>query len=231
MLHQTFDLADLPRVLFLIFIELALSADNAIVLGLLIHRLPSQLHKKALIIGSLSAFFFRAAAILGVGWLLRYVWMQFFGGVYLIYLSVSHFCKKKSDSSLFQSKELSFWKTVLLIELLDLSFAIDSILAGIAFISPAPASTEFEAKLWIVYAGGMIGLLGIRYAAHWFSGLISRCPRLEMSAFVLIAWIGLKLCYKGLSPWLSHAPSFEPLFWVVLAAILALGFVRRPKKS
>ena len=198
MLHQTFDLTDLPRLFSLVFIELALSADNAVVLGLITHKLAPYLRKKALVIGSLSAFFFRAAAILGASWLLRYAWMQIIGGIYLIYLSINHFCKKKKNSS-FQPKEFSFWKTLLLIELLDLAFAIDSILAGIAFISPSNSSSKLNPKLWIVYLGGMIGLLSVRYAAHWFSKLIDLFPRLETSAFVLIAWIGLKLCYEALS--------------------------------
>lgn len=220
MLQQTFDPTDLPRLFSLVFIELALSADNAIVLGLITHKLAPYLRKKALIIGSLSAFFFRAAAILGASWLLRYAWMRIIGGIYLIYLSIRHFCKKKKNSS-FQSKEFSFWKTLLLIEFLDLAFAIDSILAGIAFISPSPS--KLNPKLWIVYLGGMIGLLSVRYAAHWFSKLIDLFPRLETSAFLLIAWIGLKLCYEAL----SLPISIEPLFWPVLILILALGFTRK----
>lgn len=229
MLNQTLDLTDLPRLLTLTFIELALSADNAIVLALLTRSLTLELRKKALLIGSLSAFFFRAVAIFAVGWLLHYPWLRTLGGLYLLYLSIDHFWKKRKHPLGINRAPPSFWKAVLLVELFDLAFAIDSILAGIAFIGPAPAAQSLHPKLWIVYAGGMMGLLGIRYAAHWFSELVDRFARLETSAFLLVGWIGLKLCYQGLLPWISYPIVKIPLFWPVLLLILGVGFLPKRK--
>lgn len=231
MWNQTFDPSDIPRLLTLAFLELALSADNAIVLGLLTHSLPISLRSKALLIGSLSAFVFRAVAVLTIGWMLHYFWVQIIGGVYLIYLFIHHFWKKRKNKTLFSPSHFSFWKTVLLIELFDLAFALDSILAALAFVTPANGLTTFSPKLWIVYVGGMMGLLGVRYAAHWFSDLIDQFPRLETSAFLLIGWIGLKLCYQGAAPFLSYRFPYELLFWPVLVLILAFGFTRKTRKT
>ncbi len=231
MLHQTFNLADIPRLFTLAFVELSLSADNAIVLGLLTYSLAPHLRKKALLIGSLSAFFFRALAIVGVNFLLNYLWMQALGGMYLIYLSLHHFYAKKKPPFTKDLQSFSFWKTVLVIEMFDLAFAIDSILAGMAFITSSQTPGALNPKLWIVYAGGMIGLLGIRYAAHWFSSLIDKFPRLETSAFLLIGWIGIKLFYEGSAFFWPHKLNYEPLFWSISALLLILGFNRLPKKS
>jgi YkoY family integral membrane protein len=231
MLDQTFNLADLPRLFTLAFVELSLSADNAIVLALLTRPLAPGLRKKALIIGSLSAFFFRALAILGVNFLLNYLWMQALGGIYLIYLSIDHFHSKKRAKLSKNPKSFSFWKTIFMVEMFDLAFAIDSILAGMAFINSSQVPGALNPKLWIVYAGGMIGLLGIRYAAHWFTGLIDRFPRLETSAFLLIGWIGLKLLYESGLFFLPREVNYEPLFWSVACLLLLLGFVGRPKKT
>jgi len=214
MIEQTFAFSDLPRILILAFLEVLLSADNAVVLGVLSHSLPAPLRRKALFIGIASAFLFRLAAILGIAFLLDSIWFQLLGGAYLIYLSIRYIAKQRKTLHL---KPLpSFWKTVLLIELLDLVFAIDSIVAGVAFINNA------FSKLWIVYLGGMIGLIGMRYAAAFFSSLIDRFPHLERSAYLMVGWIGIKLC---LSPFSWTLP--PPLFWSVLILLFLLGFFRR----
>lgn len=231
MLHQTFSLGDLPRLFILAFVELSLSADNAIVLGLLTRSLTPHLRKKALIIGSLSAFFFRALAILGVNFLLNYLWMQALGGIYLIYLAIHHFHAKRRSPDTKNAQSFSFWKTVFVIEIFDLAFAIDSILAAMALITSTQTPGALNPKLWIVYFGGMIGLLGIRYAAHWFSDLIDKFPKLETSAFLLIGWIGLKLLYEGGAIFWPVKINDEPLFWSVAAILLLLGFARNLKKT
>lgn len=231
MFGQTFELFDLPRLLILIFIEILLSADNAIVLGVLTHTLPQNLRRKALLIGSVSAFFLRAGALFALSYLLEHLWIQILGGVYLIYISVRHFLKKKQASLITPEGGKDFWKTVLLIELFDLAFAIDSILAGLAFIETTRVGIGLNPKLWIVYLGGMIGLFGIRYTAHVFSHLVDRFPRLEPIAYFLVAWIGIKLAYSALDEFFSYHIPFEPIFWIVLVLTLISGFIKPKTKK
>lgn len=217
MFEQNFALSDAPRILALAFLEWVLSADNAAVLGMMSRSLPAPLRRKALFIGLASSFFFRAALLLTTALILKHLWVQILGGLYLLYLSISHFLKKSNPQNS-ASTASSFWKTVLLIELLDLLFALDSVVAGIAFID-----SNFS-KLWIVYAGGMIGLVGMRYAADLFSSLIDRFPRLEMSAYLIVGWTGLKLGLSG-----AGYPMPLLLFWVVLVLLFLLGFFQ-PKR-
>ncbi|MBS0626428.1 MAG: hypothetical protein JSS32_10290 [Verrucomicrobia bacterium] len=232
MFGQTFEWVDLPRLLVLIFIEILLSADNAIVLGVLTHSLPQKLRTKALLIGSVSAFFFRAGALFALSYLLKHPWIQILGGLYLIYLSVRHFLKKKDASLITPEGGKNFWKIVFFIELFDLAFAIDSILAGLAFIETTRVDVGFNPKLWIVYVGGMIGLFGIRYTAHIFSHFIDRFPRLEPIAYFLVGWIGIKLAYTVLDEFISYHIPFEPIFWIVLVLTLISGFIKpKTKKS
>jgi len=228
-LDQTFAITDIPRVFSLAFLELLLSADNAIVLGVITHHLRPDLRRKALFIGIISAFFLRAAGLFGIAFILNYAWVQVIGAAYLIYLAVSHFVKKakvKKDPLI--PAPHSFWKTVFLIEFFDLAFAIDSIVAGVAFIGAFPEGSLIHPKLWIVYVGGMIGLIGTRYAADLFSSLISRFPRLETSAFLMIGWIGCKL---GLSPFDASIPFVQPVFWTVFLFLFLLGFTKKERAS
>ena len=222
MFGQTFEMTDLARLLPLAFIELLLSADNAVVLGLLAYALPERQRKRALFIGLASSFFFRAAALLSIALLIRHRWVQLLGAAYLFYIALRHFMKKKRRSKIPPATP-SFWTTVLLIELYDVAFAIDSIIAGLAFIAAMPLENAMYSKLWIVYVGGMLGLIAVRYAADLFTSLLQRFPRLETSAYLMVAWIGLKLALSTF----YETPSFEPVFWVVLAFLFSTGLLRR----
>ncbi|HEX2583323.1 MAG TPA: hypothetical protein VHL30_04330 [Chlamydiales bacterium] len=225
MLGQTFDLIDIARVLSLAFIEILLSADNAVILAMLSRALPPSQRQRVLYIGLLSAFLFRAGAILFVAFILDLPWIELLGAAYLIYLSIHHFFKKTRKNM--PVAPASFWKTVFLIEFFDLAFAFDSIIAGVAFISTPSTIAKgfFYPKLWIVWVGGMIGLIFIRYAASLFSRLLERLPHLETSAYLLIGLIGIKLALNATVP----PPGLEYFFWIAFAILLATSFKRPPR--
>jgi YkoY family integral membrane protein len=199
-------------VIALAFLELLLSADNALVMAIIARALPEKRRARALFIGVISAFILRLAAIVGLAYLIQFFWIQLLGGIYLIYLCISNLKKKRIDIT---PRVRDFWKVVILIEFFDLAFAIDSIVAGIAFVAP-----DIPAKLWIVYVGGMIGLLGTRMAAHYFTILIAKFPRLERQAFLIVGWIGLKLALTTLG---VTFPGI--IFWGVMLLLFILGFV------
>ncbi len=223
MFGQTFSLSDIPQVLILAFLEVLLSADNAIVLGVIASRLPPSLRNRALFIGFVSAWVFRLIGIAGIAFFLEYKWLQLLGSLYLLYLAAHHFLKTKKNNPLLP-KTVKFWQTILMIELFDLAFAIDSIVAGVAFIGVSPENTPFHPKLWIVYVGGMIGVFTIRYATRFFISLIHHFPRLEHAAFCMIGWIGLKIGILALS---VHIPYFDLIFWTILIFLFLVGLTKR----
>jgi len=194
MFDQSFSVSDIPKVFILAFLEIVLSADNAVVLGVIVSKLEKHLRKKAFFIGYLSAFFIRAIALLTLGLLIQYQWVQIIGAMYLLYLAIVFFLKKKKPFSQFGGGH-GFWKTIVLIELFDIVFALDSILAGLAFISTRDTQL-FYSKIWIVYVGGMIGLLAIRYTANLFSYFLEKFPKMERSAHLMIGLIALTLIYE-----------------------------------
>lgn len=83
--------------------------------------------------------------------------------------------------------QAAFWRTVLVIELTDIAFAVDSILAALALAGSEPS------KLWVVIVGGILGVILMRFAATLFIKLLDRFPRFEISAYLLVIVIGLKL--------------------------------------
>jgi YkoY family integral membrane protein len=135
-----------------------------------------------------------------------------------------------------------FWPTVLVIELTDIAFAVDSILAAIALVGSPPAGHEkdaFHPKFWVIVTGGILGVILMRFAAVVFIKLLERFPRFEVSAYLLVLLIGVKL----LVDWhfnsadvhdprvdfhSYHSPAFW-VFWVGMVVCFAVGFLPRKR--
>ena len=75
----------------LVLLEGVLSADNALVLAILVRHLPERAQKRALLYGLAGAFLFRGIAILLAKWILQVWWLQGIGAIYLAYLTIEYF--------------------------------------------------------------------------------------------------------------------------------------------
>ena len=128
-----------------------------------------------------------------------------------------------------------FWMTVLVIEITDIAFAIDSILAAIALVGAAPAGhVGTHPKLWVVLTGGMLGVIVMRYAAVLFIKLLEKFPRFETAAYLLVTLIGAKLLIDFGANTADHphrvdfhsptSPAFWAL-WVLMIVCFCTGFL------
>lgn len=225
MFGQVFEARDIPSVLFLVLLEGLLSADNALVLAIMVRHLPRKLQQKALLYGLGGAFFFRLIAIIGAAYVLQLWWLQVVGALYLLYLPIKHFIKASQDKAA-KSVGAGFWQTVVAVELTDIAFAIDSVLAGVTFID------NRQDKIWVVFFGAIIGIVLLRFAAGLFIRLLERFPMLDHVAYVLVGWVGVKLAFlaahsfdrakPGAMP--IHIPEMPiPVFWGVLLSIATIG--------
>jgi YkoY family integral membrane protein len=199
MFGQTFALGDLATIALLVVLEALLSIDNALVLATLANRLPHAQRMKALSYGLIGAFILRLLAIATTATLIKYSFLKLGGALYLIWVAGSYFFRKQkhpheSDANRVASRT-SFWRTIAAIEFTDLAFAVDSVLAAVALVGPAPQGYhgEIHPKLWVVVLGGMIGLILMRFTAAGLSRMLERFPQLHLSAYLLVMLIGLKL--------------------------------------
>lgn len=197
--HQP--LAALSIVLNLILIESLLSVDNAAVLATMVLDLPKDQRKNALKYGLLGAYLFRGLCLLFAAILIQIWWFKPVGGIYLIVLAVKHFFPKKEneeqatiDEELTQKhkswlykKTLGafgpFWATVILVEIMDLAFSIDNVIAANAY-------TKNIILIWI---GVFIGILAMRFVAQSFVSLMEKYPFLDTCAYLIIGILGIKL--------------------------------------
>lgn len=217
----------------LIIMEGLLSADNALVLAVMVKHLPEKQRKKALFYGLLGAYLFRFIAI-GIGvYLIEFWWVKILGAGYLAWLSVKYFIDKRKEDNAEDDLEVeginksgiliklfgTFWGTVVAVELMDIAFSVDSILAAFGI----------SQEVWVLLLGGMLGILMMRGIAGVFLKLIDRVPELETTAYILILIIAVKMLLG-----VFHIEIPHETFFIILLIAFGLTFVvhfRNKKKA
>lgn len=224
----------------LIILEGLLSADNALVLAVMVRHLPKDQQKKALFYGIVGAYIFRFVAI-GVGtYLVQITWIKVAGGVYLLWIALSNlfglefklarvggiplipYIGRKADDGddEVENKGYGFWRTVLAVEMMDIAFSIDSVLAAFGVSD----------QVWVLFLGGILGVLMMRGVAQVFLKLIEKFPELEKAAFILIIIIGAKMIGGAFGLHVSHEIFFGLLI-VVFVGTMILSSLRKRREA
>src|SRR3990172_2304637 len=224
----------------LIYLEGILSIDNAAVLGAMVAQLPRHdpipwprwlqfLHQPthrflggqqsaALKAGLFGAYLGRGAMLFVAAWVVRNKWLLLLGGFYLIFLAVSHFAAEEeeesgADRAPVPAAARSFWMVVLNVELADLAFSLDNVVAAVAL----------SRLMWVVLTGVFLGIVTMRFAAGIFVWMIQRQPILEAAAYLLVFVIGLEVLAEDLlRVHISHTGKFA-ISLSVIVGTLAYG--------
>jgi tellurite resistance protein TerC len=137
--------------------------------------------------------------------IIRYPWLQLVGGAYLVYLGIEHLADIDehdggAGTSVSPQVIPSFWHVVLTVELMDLVFSLDNVVAAVALSD----------HLWVVLLGVALGILTLRWAAGIFSIMVDREPILRHAAYMLVLVIGLEFCLEQLFE--LHIPTAVQFF-------------------
>jgi len=187
--------SDILTILILVVLEGLLSGDNALVLAVLVLPLPEHQRRKALQYGIIGAFVLRVIATFLAVLLTKVTWISLVGGLYLLYLPYKHFREHPDESPSSATTAAAgvlglslFWTIVIKADLVDLVFAVDSILAAVAL----------SRKTWVIITGGLLGILMMRLLTLQVLALVQRYPKLIDGAYIVVAWVGVKLVWEYL---------------------------------
>jgi YkoY family integral membrane protein len=237
----------------LIGLEGLLSADNALVLAVIAKHLPENQKRRAINYGIIVAFVLRFAALFAISFIANVWQVQAIGAAYLLYLGLKHVIQArlgKEKENLHKNDEKAaagkgFWPTVGKIGFADLAFAIDSILAAVALALGLPDSplNNFGGmdggQFIVVLLAGISGLVLIKYAATWFVKLLEKRPALETTAYLIVAWVGVKLAVITLAhkdigildQHFPHSTAWTLIFYGVLVGIAVIGWFSSGNKT
>jgi len=161
------------------------------------HRVLGGQRAAALKVGLIGAYLGRGFMLIAATAVIHNRWLMLLGGLFLIKLAAD-FLADPSTSELSptlkgasvprRSVQRSFWSVVLAVELADLVFSFDNVVAAVGL----------SRDIRVVLIGVGLGILLMRFASGMFGYLIDRYPVLEAATYIIVLLIGFEVCVEEL---------------------------------
>lgn len=218
-------------LLKIIWVNLLLSGDNAVVIALAARSLPPRQQKKAIFWGSGAAVAMRIVLTIFAVALLTLPWLKIVGGVLLIWIGVQLLVPDEGDDDIASSDNLITAIRTILVA--DLVMSLDNVLAVAAAADTAPG----DAKLVLLILGLAISIPIVIFGSTLVLHLMERFPAIITFGGGLLGWIAGEMMVtdpaiagwvQGQAPWLH---SYFVAAAVCAAAVVATGTTIAKRRS
>ena len=185
----------------IIFIDLVLAGDNAIIVGMVASRVPQHMRKKVILFGIGAAVIMRIGFSLIAIQLLSITGLKFFGGLLLLWVCWRLWVELRADNAEHseaaeetasdasdQNQLAALWPAVIQIVIADLSMSIDNVLAIAGISREFPILLIFGLALSVAF---MI------FAATMIAKLLQRYPWIAYVGLALIFYVGIVMTWEG----------------------------------
>ena len=196
----------------ILFIDIVLAGDNAIVVGALAAGLPAEQRRKVILIGVLAALVLRIAFALIVSQLLQIVGLVLAGGILLLWVAWRMYRELRHKDESTGSSEVegdehsglkparSFASAAWGVALADVSMSLDNVLAVAGAARDHP---------YVLVFGLILSVLLMGVAANFIARYIDRYRWIAWAGLLVILWVASKMIYEGAC---HVAPVIAPLF-------------------
>ena len=162
----------------IVFIDLVLAGDNAIIIGMVASQFPPDQRKKIIFWGIGGAVILRIILTLLTAYLLQITGLRLIGGLALLYICYKLYSdvikKSSTDNEKIKVDNSSFWKAIWTVLIADFTMSLDNVL-GVA----GAAKDHY----WLLVFGLVLSIALMATAATLISGWIKK--------YTWIGWIGL----------------------------------------
>lgn len=195
----------------ILFIDIVLAGDNAIVVGALAAGLPAEQRRKVIMIGVLAALVLRIAFALVVSQLLQIVGLVLAGGILLLWVAWKMYRELRHKDESPGCDEIegdehsglrpakSFAAAAWGVALADVSMSLDNVLAVAGAAKDHP---------YILVFGLILSVILMGLAANVIARYIERFRWIAWLGLLVILWVALKMIYEGAG---HVAPVIAPL--------------------
>lgn len=171
-------------LLKIIWVNLLLSGDNAVVIALASRSLPPRQQRKAIFFGSAAAIVLRIILTVFAVALLTLPYLKLIGGLLLLWIGVQLLLPEEGEGDDIESSSnlLTAIKTILIA---DLVMSLDNVLA----VAAAAESGPPEAKLTLLILGLAISIPIVIFGSTLMLRLMERWPIIITLGGALLGWI------------------------------------------
>jgi len=176
-----------------IFIDLVLAGDNAIIVGMVASRVPPDMRKKVILWGIGAAVVMRIGFSLITVQLLSIIGLKLIGGALLLWVCWRLWSELRSGFDDIEGEEnaqpfTSMRPAIIQIVIADLSMSIDNVLAIAGVSREYPAILVFGLALSVAF---------MVFAATLIAKLLKRYPWIAYVGLVLIFYVALVMMWEG----------------------------------
>jgi YjbE family integral membrane protein len=225
----TFDAAFWIALLQIIWINILLSGDNAVVIALACRSLPPRQQRWGIILGTLPAIVLRVVFAIFIAYLMEVPWLKLIGGLLLFWIAVKMLQSEEENGENGESAG-NLWAAVRTIVVADAVMSLDNVIA-------IAAAARGDLALLII--GLCISMPLVIFGSAVLLKVLTRFPILVWAGAALLGWIAgeVMVTDPGLAPLIdAHAhylhevgPAAGAVFVVLLGLLLArLAGRRKP---
>ena len=204
-------------LLKIIWVNILLSGDNAVVIALASRGLPEKQQKQAIIWGSVAAIVMRVILTIFAVQLLQLPWLKAVGAVLLVWIGVQLF--ENEDKTEGMKEVGSLFSAIKTILVADLVMSLDNVLAVAAAAEAAPG----DAKQLLVIFGLALSIPIVIFGSNVVLKLMERFPIIITFGAMLLGWIAGEMLAKEevILPYLQRL-SVPHLFLASAGALIVL---------
>jgi len=177
----------------IIFIDIVMAADNAIIIGLVAANFTPMNRKKIIMWGVLAAFIFRVIFAASATYLFQFTLIKLIGGALLLWivkdLWQDLFSSKKIKSPTKKSKEPSFMRGVYQVLIADITLSFDNVI-GVAGAA--------QQHYYLLIFGLLLSVILIGTAATYFANVIKNHLWIGYVGLAVILVVAIQLIIGGL---------------------------------
>ena len=185
-LLATFELEAFIKV---IIIDLLLSADNAIIIGVAVKGLPPHLRGRAIFFGIAAATLLRILFALLTYQLLQIIGLTLAGGLLLLWVAYKMWRESQKETQTDEGKSgTTIWEAIRLIIIADVVLSLDNVLAV--------AGAAHDSPIVLIFGLGLSVLL-MAVAANLLAKILNRYHWLVYVGIAVIVYVALEMIYRG----------------------------------
>ena len=173
-------------VLRIILIDLALSGDNAVVIGMAAHRLPPRQRRTAILVGGLAAIVLRIVLTATVVYLLTLPGLRLVGGALLIWIAFKLLAEEEESHEGIKVAT-SLKEAIATILIADFVMSLDNVIA----VAEASGGSVILLMFGLVFSMAILMFMGALVA-----NLINRFWWLAYLGSAVIAWTGTMAVFE-----------------------------------
>ncbi|MDD5213177.1 MAG: TerC family protein [Candidatus Gracilibacteria bacterium] len=224
-LGNLLSVSGLLALLNIIIIDIVMSGDNAIIIGMATRNLPLKIRKKAIMIGILLATIMRIVLAFFAVYLLGIIGLKLAGGVLLLYVVWKFYSELRNgnyehNEQGISKTDIGFMSAIYTIIIADLSMSLDNVLA---------VAGAAHGNILTLGIGLVISIILMAFASNYIAKNLNKYPQIQWVGLLVILFVAIEMMITGTEQ-LEKSISISNLLPFVIFIISSLFIVLYQKK-